>query len=726
MSNNAEPINNLNDWNKWIEDSISRKFIKYYEFKDFSNIQEIGFGDFAKVYRANWKNSHKRYAIKTFFMINDVTIKSIVREIQLQREVDCHECQPFLWYHRYDKLSSYFILKKNERKEYSLVLEYAENGTLRKYLKENFENLTWDDKLNLAFQLAYAVSCLHDEGIVHRDLNSNNEVSNSQSRIFGMIPYIDPKIFNRKSNKNNNKTELYSLNKKSDVYSIGVLLWEISSGQPPFCNESCDLGLAMAILQSLRETPVYNTSKDYIKVYTDCWNIEPDDRPTINQVVDELKVIMTKENIIIKDFHLYDCNKDNQISQVKDFTMIKSKKVESSMSSNSQSENGFDIIANDIINFLENNRNKIEKLEVLNYLNNQDITLQEINIILLNNQDNSLYIFLLGKFNHLGIETYINKKKAFELYQKAADLGNASGINNLGYCYQNGVGTGIDTKKAFELYQKAADLGNASGINSLGYCYNEGIGTNVNKNKAFELYRKAADLGNAFGINNLGYCYQNGIGININKKRAFELYQKAADLGNADGMNSLGFCYNEGVGTDVDKKKAFELYQRAADLENASGINNLGYCYQNGVGTDIDKKKAFELYQKATNLGNADGMSSLGFCYNEGVGTHIDRKMAFELYQKAADLGNANGIYCLGFCYQNGNGTNTNKKRAFELYQKAADLGNRTAQYNLALMYENGKDIDRNIDKAIYWCKKSAEQGDQYAQNKLEMLKKRK
>ena len=49
-------------------------------------------------------------------------------------------------------------------------MEYADNGTLRSYLKKNNENLTWDDRFNLAFQLAHAVSCLHDEGIVHRDL----------------------------------------------------------------------------------------------------------------------------------------------------------------------------------------------------------------------------------------------------------------------------------------------------------------------------------------------------------------------------------------------------------------------------------------------------------------------------------------------------------------------------------------------------------------------------
>jgi serine/threonine protein kinase len=49
-------------------------------------------------------------------------------------------------------------------------MEYADSGTLQNYLKENFENLTWDDKFNLAFQLVQVVLCLHDEGIVHRNL----------------------------------------------------------------------------------------------------------------------------------------------------------------------------------------------------------------------------------------------------------------------------------------------------------------------------------------------------------------------------------------------------------------------------------------------------------------------------------------------------------------------------------------------------------------------------
>ena len=55
-------------------------------------------------------------------------------------------------------------------KEYVMIIEYADGGTLRNYFKNYFHLLTWNDKYNLAYQLASAVSCLHDEEIVHLDL----------------------------------------------------------------------------------------------------------------------------------------------------------------------------------------------------------------------------------------------------------------------------------------------------------------------------------------------------------------------------------------------------------------------------------------------------------------------------------------------------------------------------------------------------------------------------
>ena len=91
--------------------------------------------------------------------------------------------------------------------------------------------------------------------------------SNIQSKLYGVVPYVDPKCFSRQRNSNN-EIQVYSLNEKSDIYSVGVLLWEISSGKPPFCNEPYDIGLAMEIIQGYREKPVPNTPEGYVKIYT--------------------------------------------------------------------------------------------------------------------------------------------------------------------------------------------------------------------------------------------------------------------------------------------------------------------------------------------------------------------------------------------------------------------------------------------------------------------------
>ena len=55
-------------------------------------------------------------------------------------------------------------------KKYSLVLEYADSGTLNAYLDEHFIELNWNDKFRLALQLSNAVEFLHKEDIIHRDL----------------------------------------------------------------------------------------------------------------------------------------------------------------------------------------------------------------------------------------------------------------------------------------------------------------------------------------------------------------------------------------------------------------------------------------------------------------------------------------------------------------------------------------------------------------------------
>ena len=88
------------------------------------------------------------------------------------------------------------------------------------------------------------------------------DASNSQTNLFGVIPYVDPKSFISRKSKD------YHFNEKSDIYSVGVLLWEISNGKPPFSDTSYGVSLAIEILRGIRETPVPDTPEDYVKIYT--------------------------------------------------------------------------------------------------------------------------------------------------------------------------------------------------------------------------------------------------------------------------------------------------------------------------------------------------------------------------------------------------------------------------------------------------------------------------
>ncbi len=96
-----------------------------------------------------------------------------------------------------------------------------------------------------------------DFGLSKKIANASNS---TRTKIYGMIPYMDPKSFMDKH---------YKLNKKSDIYSIGILMWQISSGQQPFYVEgSCyDLALMFEIVNGKREEIIDGTPIEYSNLY---------------------------------------------------------------------------------------------------------------------------------------------------------------------------------------------------------------------------------------------------------------------------------------------------------------------------------------------------------------------------------------------------------------------------------------------------------------------------
>ncbi|POG75273.1 uncharacterized protein OCT59_024265 [Rhizophagus irregularis] len=629
-----------NEWINWIEETVDKEYLKLYEYKQFNNIQHIGTGKFGSVYRANWKNSETQFALKSFFNLDNITMKEIIRELKIQREVDFHN----------NIIRCYGItkLESENHNNYQLVMEYANGGTLRSYLKENFSKLTWNDKYNMAYQLSCAVSYLHNKEIVHYDLHScsilvhNNTIklsdfglskrieasSNFQSKLFGMVPYVDPKSFSRQGNNNNQSIQMYTLNETSDNYSIGVLLWEISSGRPPFYveDEQYDIDLALEISQGLRETIVPDTPNEYVKVYTKCWDGEPDNRPTIYQVVDWLNGIIKKTDIILKNHQisnkeacLSNNNSESQgdLSQlIQDFDRINIKEVDPMVILSKQAIEDYNIIVDEINDFIFRLMNKgfernSVKQKVIEYFNNHNINSQDIYNWLLSNQNSLNSIFLLGYFNHYGIVISENNEKAFNLFINASEKNHLLSQYFTGHCYFHGYGTVKNEKLSFDYYEKVANENFSSGQLGVGYFYKKGISVEKDYQKAFYWYEKAANNGNIIAIYSLSRFYEDGIFVEKDYNKAFELYKKSAEGGYPDGITMLGYCYYKGIGTTIDKQKSFELYQNAANLGSNTAQYNLALMFEEGDGITKDIGKAIYWYEKSAEQGDLDAQIKL-------------------------------------------------------------------------------------------------------------------
>jgi serine/threonine protein kinase len=193
----------------------------------------------------------------------------------------------------------YGITQDPETKNYMMVLDYAKSGSLRNHLDKKYRKLNWDKKINYMYDIIRGLEHIHEKELIHRDFHSGNilrltystvitdmglckpanylTTENAKNYIYGVLPYVAPEIL-----RGQNYT------KAADIYSFGIMMYEIISGLLPYYDLSHDNCLAIKICCGLR--PRFNIKVPQLIVYLikRCLDADPLNRPIAREIKDIL------------------------------------------------------------------------------------------------------------------------------------------------------------------------------------------------------------------------------------------------------------------------------------------------------------------------------------------------------------------------------------------------------------------------------------------------------
>jgi serine/threonine protein kinase len=195
---------------------------------------------------------------------------------------------------------------------YAMVMEFMEGGSLDKLLYGKAP-LGYVLRYKMALDIANGLSFLHSKDMVHCDLKSLNVLLDDRYKAkladFGMSKIKTKTATQSYYSGARAGTLLWSApevlddernyTKAADVYSYGIILLEILSRRIPFSFLSGQRALISFVLQGKREPIPENSPQILARLTQECWAQEPEQRPTMVQVVRELKESpVTEESVM--------------------------------------------------------------------------------------------------------------------------------------------------------------------------------------------------------------------------------------------------------------------------------------------------------------------------------------------------------------------------------------------------------------------------------------------
>ncbi|KAH9777721.1 PAS domain-containing protein tyrosine kinase family protein [Citrus sinensis] len=263
-------------------------------WEDLQLGEEIGLGSYAVVYRGIWNGSD--VAVKVYFGSEYIegTLKNYQKEIDIIKKLRHPNVLLFMG-----------AVASQER--LGIVTEFLPRGSLFKTLHKNYQALDIKRRLRMALDVARGMNYLHHRNppIVHRDLKSSNLLVDKNWTVkvgdFGLSSLKNATYLTAKSGRGTPQWMAPEVlrsepsNEKSDVFSFGVILWELVTASIPWNNLNLMQVVGVVGFMDRRLELPEGLDPRLESIIHDCWQSDPDQRPSFQVIIQRMSGLLRRD-----------------------------------------------------------------------------------------------------------------------------------------------------------------------------------------------------------------------------------------------------------------------------------------------------------------------------------------------------------------------------------------------------------------------------------------------
>ena len=263
----------------------------------------LGIGGFGAVYRCTQLNMNQTVAVK---VLRNEHLQSIEHVKRFTREAQAASKLT------HPNTIRIFDFGQNKDQALYLAMEFVEGETLGHRLDE-YGTIYWDTLVPIMTQVCHSLTEAHAAGLIHRDLKPENIMLVQVAGDPNFVKVLDFGIAKVMKDSDNDQSQLTesgmimgtptymspeqakgeAINGRSDIYSLGVMMYEALTGKPPFQGDTPMTVLVAHIKDIPRPMPrdgsIPNVPQELEKVVLSCLEKDPARRPqSTSQLVDRL------------------------------------------------------------------------------------------------------------------------------------------------------------------------------------------------------------------------------------------------------------------------------------------------------------------------------------------------------------------------------------------------------------------------------------------------------